>query len=285
MSIWGNFENIVDLTAPLSVKAPKLHRTAIIDREEKLVPSESVDPGNLRCLLDSLAGEDCAHSWKNFCRDGSLDGLLEWENKLRPTKILFFYRERGGERQLVAAGAVADNLNHSFPHAGFCVVGRCYIMPEFRGHGFYRQTLRHRLDHCRAKFGNELNAVHIGSVNERVFRVITHHGLPGWPNFIHLGEEDLKVAGHVKTVGAYLMFVPEYVRKIQDALAGGDAPACVVELRNVLSTIGSGEARNLGPFVKETFEEARELGWFDERGTHEIEQLLLFCKSIPLVDF
>jgi hypothetical protein len=81
------------------------------------------------------------------------------------------------------------------------------------------------------------------------------------------------------------MLLPDYVRRIQGALAGGDAPACVVELRNALTRMESDPVRNLGTLVKETFEEARGRGWFDGRDAREIEQLLLFCNSVPLVGF
>ena len=82
-----------------------------------------------------------------------------------------------------------------------------------------------------------------------------------------------------------MLLLPEYVRKLRSALAGTDAPACVVELRSALSKIQSGETRNLGMLIKERFEEACARGWFDDRDAREVEQLLLFCSSIPLVGF
>jgi GNAT superfamily N-acetyltransferase len=279
----ANFEKFTEVKAPVS-PAAKLYETGAAGRE-KLVVSQSVEPENMRRLLESLAREDCAHSWKNFGPEGTLDGLLQWENEHRPTEIFFFYLGSGSERQMIGAGAVAGKLNRDFPHPGFCVIGRCYIMPQFRERGFYRRILRHRLEYCRAQFGNALNGIHIGSVNERISRVITKHGLAGWPDFIHLGEEALSVAGQIKTVGAYMLLMPEYLRKIENALAGDSAPACVAELRNVLSRIGSGNIRDLGRLVKEPFEEARAGDWFDERDSREIEQLLLFCESIPLAGF
>jgi GNAT superfamily N-acetyltransferase len=285
MTMSGNIKNLTDVKTPiLSAKATRLHKAEIVETEE-LVASESIDPGNLRRLLECLVHEDCVHSWRNFGPDGTLEGLLQWENKHRPTKLFFFYLKRGGETHLVAASAVADRLTRDFLHPGFCVLGRCYIMPQFRGRGFYRHILRYRLEYCRAQFGNALNAVHIGSVNERVSRVITNHQLAGWPRFIHLGEEELRVAGQIRTVGAYMLLLPEYVGKMRKALAVLHAPECVVELRNALSDLETGDVRNLGRLIKEPFEEARAHGWFDERGSQEIEQLLLFCRSIPLVGF
>jgi hypothetical protein len=187
--------------------------------------------------------------------------------------------------RLVAAGAVAGTVSRDFPHAGFCVLGRCYIMPEFRHRGFYRDILRYRLQRCREQLGDTLNAVHIGASAEQISHVITDHGLKGWPKFTHLGEEELHVAGQIKLVGAYLMLLPEYVRKMRGALAGPDAPACVLELRDALAGVDSADVRGLGPRIKAPFEAACARGWFDERDPREIEQLLAFCRAIPLVGF
>jgi GNAT superfamily N-acetyltransferase len=281
----STFKKLADVEAAVPpLRAAKLYKAGIAGTEE-LVVSQSIDACDLRRLLDCLMHEDCVHSWRNFGSEETPDGLLKWENELRPTRIFFFYLKHGGESHLVAAGAVAERLTRDFPHTGFCVLGRCYVMPQFRGQGFYRQILRYRLEYCRAQFGSALNAIHMGSVNERVSRVITNHGLAGWPRCIHLGEEELRVAGQTQTVGAYMLLLPEYVRKIKSALAGTRAPACVVKLRNALSRIESYDIRNLGVLVKETFEEASASGWFDEHDSHEIEQLLLFCSSIPLVGF
>lgn len=248
---------------------------------EKFVVSESVAPDDLRRLLESLIEEDCVHSWRNFGPGGTVDELLQWENERRPTRLFFFRLKRGGTARMVAASAVADRLTRDFPHAGFPVLGRCCIMPEYRSRGFYRQILQYRLEYCRAEYGNALNAIHVGAVNERIARVITNHGLPGWPRFIHLGEEELRVVGDIRTVGTYLLLLPEFLHRMQATLAGGDAPPCVVELRNALARTESGDIRNLGMLVKETFAEARRLGWFDTHDSRDIEQLLLFWNSIP----
>lgn len=284
----ANLSKLVDAMNPVMSATDRevatLHDTGVVGQEE-LVVSQSIDPDNLRRLLKCLVQEDCVHSWRNFGPDGTLDELLQWENRLRPTKLFFFYLKRGGELRTVAASAVADRLTRDFPHSGFCVLGRCYIMPYFRGQGFYRQILHYRLEYCRAQFGDALSAIHIGSVNERIERVITNHQLSAWPTFIHLGEEQLKVVGQVRMVGAYMLLLPEYVRKLRSALVGVHAPACVIELRNALGELEAGDIRNLGMLIKRTFGEACGHGWFDTHDSREIEQLLLFCRSVPLVGF
>jgi hypothetical protein len=80
-----------------------------------------------------------------------------------------------------------------------------------------------------------------------------------------------------------MMLMPDYVRRISNVLAGSLAPPCVVQLRDSLAGIESCDIRNLGMLTKNAFEEACRQGWFDERNSSEIEQLLLFCSSIPLV--
>jgi GNAT superfamily N-acetyltransferase len=250
-----------------------------------LLISQSVDPDDLRHLLETLAQEDCAHSWKNFGPTGTLDALARWENEQRPTQLFFFYVRRGGKLLIVAASAVADRLIGDFPHAGFCVLGRCYIMPEFRGQGLYRRILEFRLEYCRSRFGSALNAIHIGTDNERVGRTLMNHRVLGWPRFIHLGEQELHVENKIKMVGAYLLLLPAYVDKIKDALGGAHAPACVADLRGALAKMDAEDVRNLGAIIKQVSTQAREPGWFDGRDRHEIEKLELFCSCIPLVGF
>ena len=265
-----------------SLKTATLHEVGSYGMED-IIASESIEPGDLRFLLEGLAKEDCAHSWKNFDPDGSLDELRAWENRLRPTKIFFFYLKHSNEIRLVAASVVADRLTRDFPHLGFPVLGRCYIMPEFRGQGFYRPILRYRLEYCKKQLGDELKAIHMGANDERISRVLRNHRLSGWPTFIHLGVEELRIAEQAKRVDAYMLLVPEYLRKIRHALSGAHAPQCVIELRNAVSKTESGNVRNLGKLIKEPFEEACRQGWFDEREAAQLEQLLLFCRSIPLL--
>src|SRR4051794_14025058 len=156
---------------------------------EELVVSDSVAPDDLRRLLESLKQEDCAHSWRNFGLGGTVEQLRRWENERRPTMLFFFHLKEGGATRMVGASAVADRLTRDFPHTGFPVLGRCCILPEYRSRGFYRQILQFRMEYCKSEYGSGLNAIHIGAVNERISSAITNHGLPGWPRFIHLGEE------------------------------------------------------------------------------------------------
>ncbi len=258
------------------------HTPALLDPQE-LAVTETADPADLRRLLGLLAQENCVHSWRNFGVDGTPDDLLTWENRQRPTKIFFFYSRRGSESRMVGAGAVADRLTSLFPSPGFCVLSRCYVIPEYRGHGIYRQLLRYRMEYCRKKFGDALNGIHIGSADERVARVLLDHRLPGWSTFAHLGEEELGISGAGTMVGAYMLLMPQYVQRIEHELADSEAPESVVELRRTLAGIGAGQVRDLGLLVQRARDDASAAGWFLERGSEAIDQLLHFCRSVPLV--
>ena len=273
--------------ASVALAAPMAGRTTTTTMPPHLVVRQSIEASDLRRLFDCLREEDCVHSWKNVGLESrrTVEGLVEWENQRRPTELFFFYAERGSHVQLVAASAVAERLTHEFPYAGFCVLTRCYIMPEFRGQGLYRPILHYRLEYCRERWGNGLHGIHIGTVDERIARSITRRSLPGWPTFAHIGKEELRVAGEVRTVDDYMLLTPEYVRRLQHALTGADAPSCVDELRERLSMLESAGEGDLGLFIKERVEEAHVHGWFDHHDARDLERLLLFCGSIPLLGF
>ena len=281
----NNLRDFVAAEREAPAADPLGFRAASGPAEEELIVGQSIEPSDLHRLLDCLNHEDCVHSWRNFGPNGTLEELRAWENQRRPTQLFFFYAKRGGQQRILAASAVAEKVTRDFPHPGFCVLGRCYIMPEFRGQGFYRRILQYRLQYCRSRFGKALNGIHIGSVSEKITFAITGHHLPGWPPFFHLGEEELRVAGEIRTVGDYMLFVPEYLDRLQNELAGPLAPACVVELRKALSTLESDDIRDLGLFIKSRFQEARSQGWFADRDPECLEQLLLFCAHIPLIGF
>jgi hypothetical protein len=107
--------------------------------------------------------------------------------------------------------------------------------------------------------------------------------MPGWPTFVHLGEEELGISGASKMVGAYMLLMPRYVQRIERELAGGGAPESVVNLRRALAGIGAEQVRGLGLLVQRARDDASAAGWVLERGSEAIDQLLLFCRSVPLV--
>jgi GNAT superfamily N-acetyltransferase len=252
----------------------------------ELLVSTAISRQDLGRLLDSLADEDSAHSWKNFGRDGSPEDLLRWENKHRPTEIFFFYLSRGEDLQVVGAGAVAEHLNARFTDPGFCVLGRCYIMAKFRNRGLYRRLLQLRLEHCRARFGDALKAIHVGSDNPRIAHVIAHHNLPGWGPFLHLGEEELAIAGRSKLVNAYLLLMPDFARSVDRALEGLDALPAIAALRRRLAGQECAEGRNIGLAIRDAVAAAaQQPDWPGGRDTVAIHQILAFCGAVPLFGF
>jgi GNAT superfamily N-acetyltransferase len=253
----------------------------------QLVVRASAEPEDLARLFDYLRREECAHSWRNLDADcRSVRELLVWENELRPTDLLFFYAEHAGELRFVAGSAVAARISNEFPHEGFCVLSRCYILPEFRGFGIYRDILQYRLDYCVRRFAPGLSAIHIGTADPRVARVITRAVRPGWPPFIHLGEEKLHVSAQTRTVDDYLMLAPAYLQRMAAVLAGRVVPPGVLDLRRALGMLrGAEPARDVGLRVKRGFDDACAEGWFNTHDAAAFEELVAFCAAVPLIGF
>lgn len=251
---------------------------------EEFVVSQDARPGDLALLLDSLAHEDSAHSWKNFDRTAGLEDLLRWENSKRPTEVFFFHLKRGQDLQVVGTGSIAGHLNSRFPDPGFPVLGRCYILPAFRGRGIYRRVLQFRLERCMARLGQGLKGVHIGSDDERIAHVITQPS-PDWPRFHHLGEEALPIAGRTKLVNAYMSLFPGFSRSLAQALEGPAAPPAVAALHARLTGAGRGDERNLGIALRDVLAGAQERAWLARRDCRAIDQLMDFCRAVPLVGF
>jgi hypothetical protein len=275
-------------TGPGTIERPTATGTRPLPATDEggadLLVSRSVDPGELRALLTHLAKEDCVHSWRNFGIDGTVDELLAWENRLRPTEIFFFHLRQGGSVRLAGAGAVADRLNAEFPYPGFAVLSRCFIMPEFRGHGLYRHLLRYRMEYCRRRFGGSLDGIHIGSTEQRVARVLLDHRLDGWPSFSHLGEERLHIAGAGRTVQAYMLLMPRYAVSLLGELADDGAPAAVITLRRRLERADAGEARELALLLRNVLDDTGGAGWFEAHCGPATTRLLAFCRAVPLVE-
>jgi hypothetical protein len=275
-------------TAPGTVERPSATRTRPLLVSDEggadLLVSRSVDPGEFRAMLTHLANEDCVHSWRNFGIDGTVDELMAWENRLRPTEIFFFHLRQGGSVRLAGAGAVADRLNAQFPYPGFCVLSRCFIVPEFRGRGLYRQLLRYRMEYCRRRFGGSLDGIHIGSTEQRVARVLLDHRLDGWPSFSHLGEERLHIAGAGRTVQAYMLLMPRYAVSLVRELADDGAPAAAIALRRRLERADAVKARGLAMLLQRVLDDTSGARWFDAHCGPATTRLLAFCRAVPLVE-
>ncbi|MES2937608.1 MAG: GNAT family N-acetyltransferase [Pseudomonadota bacterium] len=251
---------------------------------EEFVVSQAASPRDLTLLLDSLSREDSAHSWKNFDRTAGLEDLLRWENSRRPTEVFFFHLKRGDDLQIVGTGSVAEYLNSRFDDPGVPVLGRCYILPEFRGRGIYRRVLQFRFERCIARLGHKLKGVHIGSDDERIAHVIAQPS-PHWPRFHHLGEEALPIAGQTKLVNAYISLLPGFSRSLAQALEGQGAPPALAALHRRLTGTEPADARNLGIELRDALDGAQERAWLSQRDCGPIDQLMAFCRAVPLVGF
>ncbi len=199
-------------------------------------------------LLDELRSGESVHSWRHHVpASGPLDELdaasmLAREQALRPTTTFTYVAERrDGRREIVAAATVAESVRADFPFEGFPVLARCYIREAWRGVGLYRMILRHRYEYCVSRWGDRLRAIHLGSAEPAVWHVaMTTSDLPA--PFVHIGDEDLEVAGEVHVVKDLLAFAPGYARQLLDEarLLGGDTDGLICR-RLVGDLVGAGQ--------------------------------------------
>ncbi len=251
-----------------------------------LAVSRAVSAGDLRQLLHGIRVERCAHSWRNFDPDGSLEQLQAWENRLRPTTIFFYYgapegADAAAAPRLAAAATVADVIRREFPHAGFPVLARCYVMPDFRSQGLYQRIVHHRLEFCRTRFAGELKAIHLGTQDERVARTVTR----GEPRFVQLGSEVVQAGDEACLVRAFLHLTPGYLASITSSLQGDDPPPPVRQLVQSFSQMLDGAPGDHALSLRERFASAQSTGWFAHHDPSSIEQLLTLCRAIPLLGF
>lgn len=237
-------------------------------------------------LLEELRSGDSVHSWRRHVPASGPIGvadaarMLEREQALRPTVTFTYVAERpDGHREIVAAATVAEGVRADFPFEGFPVLARCYVRDVWRGIGLYRVILRHRYEYCVSRWGDRLRAIHLGSAEPAVWHVaMTTTELPA--PFVHIGDENLEVAGEVHRVKDLLAFAPGYARQLLDEArelgSGADAVACrrlaadlveagcpaagVVALRDRVEALMSASGRHLNgsnPALRSLFALAR----------------------------
>lgn len=180
----------------------------LVDRSS-LVASKNIDDLELTRLIATIKEERCDHSWANYNGPKTIKSLTSWENDLRETEVYFYYCD--GE--LVGSATVAERINTRYEHNGFPVLGRCFITKQFRRQGFYRQIFKHRVQHCMKRFGGELKAIHIGTSNDRVRRVISSENRK-LGVLRKLGNEALALDGSEKIVGAYVFLFRTYLDQL-----------------------------------------------------------------------
>jgi GNAT superfamily N-acetyltransferase len=253
-----------------------------------LLVSSVVEGQDLRRLLLGLRIERCAHSWRNFDPDGHLDQLVQWENTLRPTAIFFYYAQKDAQGapcdpHIVAAATVVDCVHAQFPHAGFPVMARCYVLPEFRGRGLYRHIVQHRLEYCRARFGAALKAIHLGTRDERIAQALGKCG--EGPQFVQLGSQMVKAGSDMCLVGAYVHLTASYAYDLAQALrADAESPSLNV-LSQALTQMMSGAPGEHALALVQHYLEARSAGCFRDRDESSLLEMLDLCRAIPLVGF
>ena len=170
-------------------------------------------------LLTDLAAEDCGHSWRTSLQlapdaneQRRAGQVLEREYRARPTTIWSYVADRPEGSVTIAVATVSDRVHTDFPHDGFPVLARAYIRPEARGCGLYPHLVRHRLTRCQSRWGQRLQAVHIGAADRPVDATLNREDLP--LRFVHVGDESLQVAQRTWTVRDYVAFTPAFIEKL-----------------------------------------------------------------------
>jgi len=245
----------------------------------------------LPALLQELRLEPCAHSWRQHLpRSGAIDAsvaevLLDEEEEGRPTKTFVYVAKRlDGSDEVVAAASVSERINANFPYDGFPVLARCYVRPNYRRRGLYEIILRHRFEYCLERWGEGLLAIHLGSGDPGVWWVATRMAAFA-PPFLHIGHEDLEVAGTVHDVCDLLAFAPAYVGRLQhQAKTAGDGvqAQALVDHLTALTSEGLPEAGIVG--LRERVEAAEaESGVQLLTDGSPLQCLLALGEAIPVV--
>lgn len=250
-----------------------------------------VEQAELTELLHGLRGERCAHSWRNIDPDCTLEHLQRWENALRPTSIFFYYTrdsEKGPDAplRLVGAATVADAIHRDFPFAGFPILARCYLRPEFRTRGLYRHTVQHRIEFCHRRFRDSLKAIHLGTANHRVAHTISQP-TEDRDRFVQVGSQVVQAGEDVYLVGAYVHLTPGYARSLAAALEnanadGEDAPE-VAPLRAALDQLMGGPDGEHAVSLNHLYRRAHAAGALAQRDVSGLVQLLALFKAIPVM--
>lgn len=257
---------------------------------ESIEVDQETDPQQLGDLLTELHRSEFSHSWRWIPLNRShpesmLAELIQYENSNRPT-TLFFYHGRlpSGARVLVGAGTIAERINRSFPYSGIPVIARCYVLEKYRSHRLYRPFLLQRIEACKVICGNELDAIHMGSANPRIFAVIKHNDfeIP----FSYIGTESLGPQDDAREVRDYLFLTDHFRHSLSQVFptSGELAHSKTVPLaQGLLDQFLTNKADSSTYLLFKRSIEAveRETGW-SPKSNEALRKLLTFFAAVPL---
>ncbi|MBA2672779.1 hypothetical protein [Ramlibacter sp.] len=165
----------------------------------------------LEPLLWRLREEKCAHLWQPaLAAAPAAQAYQVFERMLtggRPCTVFTYHLPNGGRDEAVAVGTMSPRVARDSPEDGIPVLGRTYVLPEYRGRSVYALVLRHRLGLCADRWGRRLLGVHMGTSSPRVESVF-RASFPG--RVVRIGDEDIGDAG---VVAALLGLTAEFDRQ------------------------------------------------------------------------
>lgn len=257
------------LTPPRRFETIPLPRASLKRWGWRRAAAGPLEPRSFAALLSELRRSARAHSWRWLSRGRQLDGLLRAEARLRPGVVFAYYGlRRDGAMELFGAAALAERVTAWFPHEGFPVAARGYVLRRFRGNGLYKAMLAHRVRVCRRVWGRRLNAIHLGSSNPRVWRTL--RSAPGGARFSALGVERLPDGRRRLLVRDFVHLAPSFARALR--AQSRRRPALRERLERLLG-------RGFGPRDYAGLLQA----WHDSgRPAGAFSRLLALCESIPL---
>lgn len=212
-------ESMNALRPPRRPETVPLGRAALARRGWTAFEAGAPERDSFQPLLEEVRRARGAHSWRWMARAGGLSELLRRESRLRPSVVYAYYaRRRDGNRELVAAAAVAAKVSRAYPHPGWPVVARGFVRPRHRGAGLYAALLAHRVRVCRRIWGARLEAIHLGSANPRVWRAALSGA--GGMRFVPIGRELLGTGRTRLPVRAFAAFTPAFSARLRAEARG-----------------------------------------------------------------
>lgn len=249
-----------------------------------LMVSEKIGASDLKKLFDSLSIDECSHSWKYIKNHDDLSKIYEWENKIRETNILFFYFKKDNDISLVGTGSIGYGVNPKFRDPSFIVLGRCFILPKFRGKGLYRKLLHYRLKYSELK-KNQLDAIHVGTNDSRVEYLLEELGSTDEYTLLHLGFEYLNLAA-TDAVKTFVLIKKSYKEKIFEDISHNQDSAGMRELFTLFKNqLSQNSAVNIGATLSQIANEYELNHWNLPTSAKNINKVIEFCKSLPTTNF
>jgi hypothetical protein len=255
-----------------------------------IIAKQTVSDEELLRLLSDLRTSNDAHAWRLFFPSPGLsvaEQLLEFENKRRPTVIYFYHAVNDkNQQEFIGTGAIASKINNDFPFSGFPVAARGFIFEKYRNNRLYTPLLIHRIEMCQKVWGSNLNGVHLGSANPRIFQSVkkSFFGLP----VVYIGNEIQTYQNHQSKVRDYLWLGEEWRNRLVHTiglLGQESSNDDVQQVRDlVMNLVENKFTATSFAKLNSAYEKASKNNLFPDLKNYPLHQLLSLLKAIPILE-